>query len=137
MKLLLLIGLFILSYSGLKAQAFSTDTIGTLSSAEVYVRKIGGDSLSSSFCIVIKTQVKAHRHLTHSEQVTILDGEGTMRLGDTTFTVKRGDVVFIPKNTPHAVVSTGQVPLKVISVQAPLFDGRDRVMENWEGEINC
>ena len=120
---------FILCMCHTKAQVFNTDTVGSQSAAEVYVRKLSGDSLSTSFCIVIRTQVKAHRHLTHSEQVVVLAGEGTMRLGDKTFTIKRGDVVFIPKNTPHAVVSTGQVPLQVISVQAPLFDGRDRVME--------
>lgn len=129
MKPFLVVAFLVLSYTPWAQQAFNTDTVGQNATAEVYVRKIGGDSLSSSFCIVIKTQVKPHRHLTHSEQVVVLAGEGTMRLGDKTFPVKKGDVIFIPKNTPHAVVSRGTVPLKVISVQAPQFDGRDRVFE--------
>jgi len=113
----------------LQAQSLNTDTIGNSSKAEVYVKKIYGDSLSTSFCIVIRTQVKSHRHLTHSEQVVVLAGEGQMQLGRDTFRIKKGDVVFIPKNTPHAVVSTGSIPLKVISVQSPLFDGKDRIYE--------
>ena len=40
----------------------------------------------------------------------------------------KGDFVFIPKNTPHSVNVISKVPLKVISVQAPFFDGKDRVL---------
>lgn len=124
------ITLFLLLCSTLnKAQSFNTDTVGNQSNAEVYVRKLAGDSLSTSFCIVIRTQVKTHRHLTHSEQVVVLAGEGQMQLGQEKLLIKKGDVVFIPKNTLHAVVSTGNIPLKVISIQAPLFDGKDRVFE--------
>ena len=43
------------------------------------------------------------------------------------FEIKKGDVVFIPKNTAHAVKSTGKQPLKVLSVQSPNFDGKDRI----------
>ncbi len=85
------------------------------------------DSLTSSFCIVIKKEVKAHKHLTHAEHVVVLEGTAQMRLGDKQFEIKKGDVIFIPKNTVHAVKNTGKVPLKVLSFQAPNFDGKDRV----------
>lgn len=112
-----------------RPQSFNCDTIGSLSTTEnIYSRHLYSDSLSSSFCIVIKQQVKAHKHLHHSEQVMILAGEAEMKLGEKFFPVKKGDEVFIPKNTVHAVRNTGNVPLKVLSVQSPYFDGKDRVM---------
>lgn len=98
--------------------------------ATVEGRDIGSDSLSSGNVIWIKTELKAHKHLTHSEHVYVIDGEAEMRLGDKTVKVKNGDIIFIPKGTVHAVKVTSKRPLKVLSVQAPHNDGTDRVFVN-------
>lgn len=106
----------------------NTDTVGTKSlSDNLYNTRLFADSLCSSFVIVVKKEVKAHKHLYHSEHVIVLDGKGKMKLGDEYLELKKGDMVFIPKNTPHSVISTGKTPLKVISIQAPYFDGKDRI----------
>lgn len=108
----------------------SLDTVKTYGDYEnIYLRKLYSDSLVSSFIIFVKKEVKAHKHVTHSEHVYILDGEGEMTLGDKKMKVKKGDMVFIPKGTVHSLEVTSSIPLKVLSVQAPLFDGKDRVME--------
>lgn len=105
----------------------NTDTIGAKTKSAIYVYPIGADSLSSSFCIVIKDHVKLHKHEFHSEQITVLEGEGEMQLGTKTYFIKKGDVIFVPKGTGHSVVKKGKKALKVISVQAPFFDGKDRI----------
>lgn len=94
----------------------------------VYSEKIAEDSLSSSFLIWIKKEVKLHKHLEHSEHVYVLDGEGNMQLGNEKLNIKAGDIIFIPQNTPHKVVTISKNPLKVISVQSPKFDGKDRIL---------
>lgn len=94
----------------------------------IFNRSLFSDSLASSFCIIIKNEVKPHKHQYHSEHVYVIDGEAQMRLGEKTFKIKKGDLVFIPKNTVHAVKTTSKQPLKVISIQAPLFDGKDRII---------
>lgn len=86
------------------------------------------DSLASSFCIIIKSEVKSHKHLKHTEHVIVQEGEGVMKLNDKEFTIKEGDVIFIPKNTVHSVIVKGKKPLKVLSIQSPNFNGDDRVM---------
>lgn len=112
-----------------KGGARNVDTIGSSSkSVNLYNSPLYSDSLASSFCIVIKKEVKEHKHLYHCEHVIVNEGEGLMKLGDKTFTIKKGDVIFIPKNTVHSVKNTGEKPLKVISIQAPYFDGKDRIM---------
>ena len=106
----------------------SIDTIKAPAEFEnIYSRALYTDSLVSSFVIFIKKEVKSHKHLTHAEHVVVLEGSGNMTLGEKMFAVKKGDVVFIPKNTRHSVQTTSTIPLKVLSVQAPLFDGKDRV----------
>lgn len=85
------------------------------------------DSACSSFLICVPSGVPPHFHAHHTEHVSVLAGEGTMRLGDSTFTVAAGTSIVIPKGTVHAVVTTSSDPLRVISVQAPYFDGTDRV----------
>jgi mannose-6-phosphate isomerase-like protein (cupin superfamily) len=57
----------------------------------------------------------------------VIEGEGQMSLADKSFKIKKGDLVFIPKNTIHSVKTTSKQPLKVVSIQAPLFDGKDRI----------
>ena len=111
-----------------KAQNQSLDTIKAPSNYEnIYSRTIASDSLSSSFVIFIKKDVKKHKHATHTENVYILEGEGEMLLGDKTFKVKKGDIIFIPMNTVHSLKVTSSIPVKVLSVQSPYFDGKDRI----------
>ncbi len=105
----------------------SSDTIAAPAVYEnIYSRTVASDSLVSSSVIFIKKEVKKHKHISHSEHIYILDGEGEMLLGDRSFKVKKGDIVFILKNTTHSLKVTSATPMKVLSIQAPMFDGKDR-----------
>lgn len=122
----------LLMVMGLCASAQNPNMINTLElepgGGGITNKNLFNDSLSSSFCIIIKNEVKAHKHMKHSEHVIVQSGEAVMRLGEKEFTIKEGDVIFIPKGTVHAVIVKGKKPLKVLSIQAPYFDGNDRVM---------
>ena len=128
MKKLFFLLLIVLSLSA-KAQNFqSLDTIKAPAVYEnIYSRAIASDSLVSSFVIFIKKEVKKHKHVSHSEHVYVLEGEGEMLVGEKMFKIKKGDIIFVPKNTIHALKVTSSTPVKVLSIQAPLFDGKDRV----------
>lgn len=127
MKKLFSLLLFIVPFFA-NAQLQSLDTIkAPLNYDGIYSRMVASDSLSSSFVIFIKKEVKKHKHATHTENVYILDGEGEMLLGDKTFKVKKGDIIFIPMNTVHSLKVTSSIPVKVLSVQSPHFDGKDRI----------
>lgn len=112
-----------------KAQSIeSIDTIKAPANYEnIYVKKVASDSLTSSFLIFIKKKVKKHKHVYHSEHVYVLAGEGDMLLGKKIIHIKKGDVIFIPKKTVHSVKVTSDIPMKVLSIQAPKFEGKDRV----------
>ncbi len=93
----------------------------------VLVKRLFGDDKASGFVIWIKQQVPEHYHAAHSETVMILEGKAEMTLGDQRLSVRKGDIFFIPKGTPHSVKVKKGI-LKVLSIQAPEFDGTDRVM---------
>jgi mannose-6-phosphate isomerase-like protein (cupin superfamily) len=95
--------------------------------APVHITPLHSDSTCSSFLICIDRSIKPHLHRTHTEHVFVLEGEGVMRLGTIERAVKSGDTIIIPPNTPHSVNVTSDGPLRVVSVQAPFFDGSDRV----------
>lgn len=130
MKRLLLFLTFFLSVFLVRAQGIQQlDTIKPPAVYEnIYSRPLYHDTLVSSFVIFIKKEVKLHKHATHAEHVEVLDGEGTMTLGEQTFKVKKGTLIFIPAGMPHSLVVTSKKPVKVLSVQAPYFDGKDRIM---------
>lgn len=94
----------------------------------VHVEKIYSDSAATSFIIHVKKEVVLHKHAEHTEQVYILEGTGKMRLGNEWILIKPGDYIVIPENTPHAVIVTSETPLKVLSIQTPIFDGTDRIL---------
>lgn len=107
------------------------DTLKVDSSSKNQVKLLASDSLCSTFLIVIPGEVKMHYHAFHTENVMVIEGKGIMKLGDKEFEIKEGDLIVIPKGTKHLVKSTGEKPLKVISVQSPYFDGKDRVMVDY------
>jgi len=108
----------------------SADTVKAPAQYEnVYTRPLYADSFSSSFVIFIKKEVKEHKHLTHTEHVIVLEGDANMTLDSRNFKIKKGDLVFLPKNTWHSVKVTSKTPLKVLSLQSPYFDGADRIFK--------
>ena len=94
----------------------------------VFVHKVSEDSLSSTFIIFIKDKVAMHKHEFHSENVIVLEGTATMYLDGIIYEIKPGDIIFIPKNTWHEVKVSSSIPLKVVSIQSPFFDGSDRIL---------
>jgi mannose-6-phosphate isomerase-like protein (cupin superfamily) len=92
----------------------------------VRVQRLAGDSLATGFLIDVPRGVPPHEHRWHSETVYVLSGRGRVRLGNDTLSIGPGSYLFIPATTPHAVWTTSEEPLKVLSVQAPRFTGADR-----------
>ena len=117
----------LLSFGLFGQGVISSDTLKSPNSDKNYSKALFSDSLSSSFVIVIAKEVKLHYHANHTEQVVVVSGEAEMILGNQTLHIKQGDVIFIPKGTQHAVRVTSAEPLKIVSVQAPVFDGSDRI----------
>ena len=96
----------------------------------IKVIPLHSDEQVSVFIVFVKKEVALHKHVHHTEMVSILDGKGIMTLGDETFKIKKGDFFVIPKGIPHSVRTTGRKPLKAISTQAPKFEGKDRIFLN-------
>ena len=94
----------------------------------IHVLKLNSDSAQTSFVIWVKKAVKAHYHAFHTENIYVLDGKAEMTLNDTTFMVRKGDYLNIPKQSIHSVNKVyGRKPLKVLSIQSPEFKGKDRI----------
>jgi len=127
MRYLICIFLILIFTHEVVAQKINIDTISVPTSS-LKVVPLFHDSLSSSFFISVPQKVPLHKHLKHTEQIYIVSGEADMILGEKKFQIKKGDVVLIPANTPHAVNVTSREPLKCISIQAPYFDGSDRIL---------
>ena len=121
----------LLSFNSKAQIHINPDTLKFEDTTKTQVKLLASDSLCSTFFIVIPGEVKMHYHAFHSENVMVIEGKGIMKLGDKEFEIKEGDLIVIPRGTKHSVKRTGEKPLKVISVQSPYFDGKDRVMVDY------
>ena len=95
----------------------------------IYVQNIDTDSLSTTFAIWVKLKVKMHKHVNHVENVYIIEGKGKFTVSDSTYAVRKGDLIVVPKDTWHGVTISSKKPMKVISIQSPEFKGIDRVFK--------
>jgi quercetin dioxygenase-like cupin family protein len=73
--------------------------------------------------------IALHRHLQSEEVVYLLSGEGTLQLALDTRALRAGDLVVVPRNTPHAFTPTGSGPAVVLQLFTPRFVDGDRVLE--------
>ncbi len=60
-----------------------------------------------------------HMHLNANEMQYILEGTGTIWLGDKEERVKPGDLIIIPKGTPHGGTKPDSRPFKAIAIKTP------------------
>jgi mannose-6-phosphate isomerase-like protein (cupin superfamily) len=60
-----------------------------------------------------------HLHNNANEMQYILDGTGTIWLGDKEVKVKPGDLVIIPKGTPHGGTKPDGRTIKAIAIKSP------------------
>ncbi len=93
----------------------------------IHVHHLTSDSLGSAFLIWVKKNVQSHLHQAHTESIYVLEGTGSMTVGDSIFDIQAGSFIFVPFGTYHAVTVTSEIPLKVLSNQSPKFLGKDRI----------
>ncbi len=55
------------------------------------------------YCIKPGQQNPLHRHPNSDEILYFVEGSGECVVGDSTYTVKPGDIVLAPKDAPHAI----------------------------------
>jgi mannose-6-phosphate isomerase-like protein (cupin superfamily) len=63
--------------------------------------------------------VPKHMHPNTNEMQFILEGTGTVWLGDKEVPVKPGDLIVIPKGTPHGGTKPNGRPFKAIAIKTP------------------
>jgi len=129
-KLFLIIGSFFYFAQASAERTALSDIAAPEDLENIHVVKLASDSYSTDFVIFVKNSVPLHKHVEHSETIYVLEGKGLFQLGDQSMEIVAGDYIRVPKGKPHAVKVLSSIPLKIISVQAPEFFGKDRVKVN-------
>jgi len=93
------------------------------------VVEIGRDANTSHHVVSIRDRETPHRHDRHDLTVVILEGWGTMKIGDQERRVGQGSIVYVPRGTVHAFRNLSDAPATAYAVYSPAFDGKDRVVE--------
>lgn len=94
----------------------------------IHVLKIAEDDLHSTYIIWVKESVAEHYHASHTENIVVIQGKARMTINGEEIIVKKGDFINIPEGTKHAVLEVlSHKPLKVLSTQTPIFEGKDRI----------
>lgn len=63
---------------------------------------------------------KFHTHPNREEIIYVLEGEAEQWVEDQARRLGPGEMAHIPRNTPHATINRGRVPLKFLAILSPL-----------------
>ena len=128
LSVFLLISILLVGSCPAYSEKISLNSILTLKDIDnIHIYKISSDKNSTDFLITVKKSVPLHMHVNHTETIYVLDGEAEFQENNQRYMIKQGDYLRIKKGTPHGVKVTSAKPLKVLSVQAPEFLGKDRI----------
>lgn len=97
------------------------------SGQNIRVTDLGGTTTVSHHIVQAGAAERLHVHEEHDLTVFIYRGHGRMLIGKQEFDVKRGDIVLVPRQIPHAFVNGSDRPSVAVVVFTPAFDGRDTV----------
>jgi mannose-6-phosphate isomerase-like protein (cupin superfamily) len=70
-----------------------------------------------------------HHHPRTEEIYYILEGRGSMQVGDETHPVGPGDAIAIPPGARHQIRNTDSIVLKFLCCCAPAYEDEDTVLE--------
>nr|BBH92656.1 hypothetical protein KTA_08550 [Thermogemmatispora argillosa] len=74
----------------------------------------------SALCFVNEVEVApgetihSHAHESMQEVFYLLEGEGLMKLGEQSLTVREGDCLLVPPLLPHEITNAGPLPLRFL-----------------------
>jgi mannose-6-phosphate isomerase-like protein (cupin superfamily) len=91
------------------------------------ITELGRDASSSHHLVLLRDREPVHRHDTHDLLVVVLDGQGSMLIGNEERPIGPHSVLYIPRGTPHSMRNTSARPSAAYAMFVPAFDGKDRV----------
>lgn len=83
---------------------------------------VDGEHLTANIGIVRDSGNALHTQTEHDELLVIIDGNVKFRVGAEIKEVKRGDLVFIPRDTLHGPILDEGQSFAALSVFGPRFD---------------
>lgn len=107
-----------------RADSTPRDDVTGTAFAHLDVRTlVGADRQGSTSVMVGQTVYPAnggtHEHHLHpdaEEVVIVTRGRGWHRVGDQVFRVREGDVIFVPRSTPHSAGADGPEEMQILWV---------------------
>lgn len=94
----------------------------------IKVLQLSRNARSSNVLVQVRDREPLHRHIDSDITVFLLRGEGDMRLGEETRSVRAGDVIHVERNVVHAYINRGPEPAAALVVYSPAPGPKDRVL---------
>lgn len=91
------------------------------------VRPLAKSETASYAFVRLGRKEALHRHDLSDATIVVLSGRARVRVGDHVVEMSPGDVVFIPRGTPHSVENLTPEPLEAFAVFSPQADPKDRI----------
>jgi len=93
--------------------------------SDVSVRKLRATDDASFQLIRLNTAEKPHIHERHDLTVFVLRGEVLMHLGQNAIKTRPGDIIDIPRGTPHWAENRAKNGSEAYAIFTPAFNGDD------------
>jgi mannose-6-phosphate isomerase-like protein (cupin superfamily) len=83
-------------------------------------------NISTAIIIIdIGKSSEAHYHKITEEIYFIMEGDALLEIDNMKFKLRSGHSAIIPIGTVHRIKNTGQIQLKFLSIDSPIYDPND------------
>jgi quercetin dioxygenase-like cupin family protein len=93
--------------------------MGTLATIKLSSAQSGGRCSLVDCVLPPGVPVPPHRHTDQDETFYILEGEIAFRIAGQAKTARPGDVLFVPRGTPHEFATSSATPARYLFLHAP------------------
>lgn len=98
-------------------------SFGTSGWARLKILNLPGDdtgyALLEASHQVGEPRILDHIHTRHEETFVVLEGKYEVRLANDILVAEKGDIVFVPRETPHTYRCAGSQPSKLLCLISP------------------
>lgn len=90
------------------------------------------DAVSLPYSLAYATIAPGEQSLAHtlksSEVYFILEGNGSIHIGNKTYMIEKGDTIHVPSSESQYVMNTGSISLEFLCIVAPAWNEQEEVI---------
>ena len=105
-----------LKWEGARSRVYHSDDVASVTETWLVGKTEGAENFAMRFYQVGPGGNSRREQHPYDHGILVLHGEGEVLLGNNTYTISQGDVIYIPPDLEHQLINRGSTPLGFLCI---------------------